>query len=259
MTDPSGPQYPPPPGAGSNALGTWKVGISPIGDIAILSPWSVITSQFGNSPIMDALITSTFSALDFTPEFDALFDNIWNVDTATGFGLDIWGRIVGINRVVSVTSAAPPIPYFGWTQAKQPGWSQGAPWYAGEGQPAPIITNYTLTDQQFRRLIYAKALSNISNGSLQSINRCLFTLFPGRGRCWASLTVINETFFGWWQAGNPGFNQGSPWYSGALPQVQLGLNLNFTFPLQPAEYGMINSGVIPAPPHIPASIVFVSA
>jgi len=259
MTDPSGPQYPKPPGPGSNALGTWNVGVSQIGDIKLLRAFDVITSQFGNSPIMDKLMVSTNEAIDQTLNFDAFFDAVVNVDTASGWGLDIWGRIVGIQRTVSVPSVAPPTPYFGWTQAKQPGWSQGAPWYSGEGAAAPIINSYVLSDSQFRRLIYAKALANISNGSIQSINKCLFTLFQGRGRCWVSLLASTQTYFGWTQAQAPGFNQGSPFYSGALPATTLGLQFNFTFPLTATDYGMMLSGVMPVPPHIPTAIVFVSA
>ncbi|MQS00264.1 DUF2612 domain-containing protein, partial [Gluconobacter aidae] len=56
------------------------------------------------------------------------------------------------------------------------GWNQ-APWYSGSS----ATTNYRLSDSAYRQLIYAKALSNISDGSILSINAVLMTLFGAQG------------------------------------------------------------------------------
>ena len=95
----SGPAYPRINLPGSNAIGSFIIGVSPIGDIPPFDPWSSIISQYSNSPILDALITSFNAAMDFTANFDAFYDNMLNVQTAVGYGLDCWGRICGVNRV----------------------------------------------------------------------------------------------------------------------------------------------------------------
>jgi len=115
----TGPPYPLPPVAGSNAIGTFPIGVGSFGDIPLLSPWSTIIGQYGNSPIIDGLITSMSSALDQTALWDAFYDAIWNPSTAFGYGLDIWGRIVGVSRMIKIPEG---IAFFGWTQAGDPGW-----------------------------------------------------------------------------------------------------------------------------------------
>ena len=43
-----------------------------------------------------------------------------------------------------------------------------------------------MPDADYRTLIYAKALSNICDGSIPSANRILRLLFPGRGNCYVT-------------------------------------------------------------------------
>jgi hypothetical protein len=174
----SGAPYPPGPVTGSNAIGLFGIGVSPIGSIPSFNPWDTIISQYANSlPITD-LIEGWFQALDQTANFDLFYDNIFNVATAQGIGLDIWGRIVGVNRVIQVATGS----YMGFEEASGTGITPfgQAPWYSGQG----TTTNYALSDDAFRTLIYAKALSNITDGSIPSLNNILLTLLPGRGRCY---------------------------------------------------------------------------
>ena len=51
--------------------------------------------------------------------------------------------------------------------------------YNGSG----ISNNYSLADESFRTLIFAKALANICDGSISSINQLMLNLFLGRGAC----------------------------------------------------------------------------
>lgn len=130
-----------------------------------------VISQYANSPILLQLIYNFDQCVDQSANMQAFYDLIWNVDTAQGYGLDVWGRIVGVNRVLKVEIG----DYFGMTG---PGGASGepynqAPFYAG----AQLTENYALTDQAFRTLIFAKALSNISDGSVKSINQILINLF----------------------------------------------------------------------------------
>lgn len=176
----SGPPYPPPPAVNSNAIGSFVIGVSPIGTISAFDVWTTVISQYANSNIITTLITDFAQYIDQTVDFDAFFDMVWNVDTAQGWGLDVWGRIVGVTRIVALAAGN----YFGY---EGPGGASGdpfnvSPFYSGQ----PLTNNFALTDQAFRLLILAKALSNISDGSIKSINQILLNLFPGRGNAYVT-------------------------------------------------------------------------
>src|SRR5579871_5512746 len=98
----TGPAYPPAPGPGSNAIGSFEIGVSPVGTIPAFDYLQTIISQYANSPILTQLIANFDQYIDPTKNLDAFFDLIWNVDTAQGYGLDVWGRIVGVTRVLQV-------------------------------------------------------------------------------------------------------------------------------------------------------------
>jgi hypothetical protein len=57
MTD-TGPPYPRPVPGSANGIGTFQIGISPIGVMPAFDAWTTVISQYANSPILDAMITS---------------------------------------------------------------------------------------------------------------------------------------------------------------------------------------------------------
>jgi len=57
-----------------------------------------IASQYANSPRLMLIIQELHNAIDPTKNIQDFYRLIWNLETAQGAGLDIWGRIVGINR-----------------------------------------------------------------------------------------------------------------------------------------------------------------
>ena len=134
-----------------------------------------ILSQYANSSALCTILDAWRQALDPASTIDRWYRLVWNVQTAQGYGLDVWGRIVGVSRVLTITPGA----YLGWREASdltEEGCNQ-APWYGGSDASG----NFRLTDEGFRQLIYAKALANISDGSIVSINKILATLFSGQG------------------------------------------------------------------------------
>jgi hypothetical protein len=133
-----------------------------------------IISQYGNSPVLNQLIQNMNAYLDPTADLDAFYDNIWDIETAVGYGLDVWGAIVGEGRQLLV----PNTEYFGFSQASLQPFGQ-EPFYSG-----PTTGTYLLSDTAYRLLILVKALSNISDASVPSYNRLLQNLFAGRGRCY---------------------------------------------------------------------------
>lgn len=209
------------PRYGDNAIGKFIIGVSPIGSIPFFDYWQTVISQYANSPVLIKLIDNFFQYIDQTANIDAFFDLIFNVDTAQGYGLDVWGRIVGVTRTLQVSA----VTYFGFSEQgiTVAGFNQ-APFYSG----STLTNNFQLTDDAFRILIFAKALSNISNGSIPSINQILLNLFPNRGNCYVT------------------------------DNQDMTLTYTFNFVLTAVEVAILTeSGVLPKPVGVAASIAHI--
>jgi len=233
----SGPPYPPAPQSPFQpTIGTFVVGTSQVGDVIPFSYWSTIISQYANSRVLTSLIGNFDQYIDQTLNMEMLYDNIWNVTTAQGYGLDVWGRIVGVQRVIQVQSATQTIvaKFFGFNEQTPATVEDFGPggvgcFYAGVGASNTVgmTFSFTMSDQSFRALIIAKAMSNISNGSIPSINAILRSLFPGRGNCYVT-DGLNMT-----------------------------MTYTFRFLLSRVEYAIITtSGVLPKPTGVTATVVF---
>lgn len=161
---------------GDNAIGKFIIGVSPIGDIPpSFDIWKTMLAQYANSPILTRLIENMDAYLDQTLNFQSFFDLVMNVDTAQGYGLDVWGRIVNVSRTLSVTADD---AWLGFEEAGIPAQPfNQAPFFQGQ----QINNTFVLTDTAFRTLIFAKALANICDGSIPAINQILLNLFPSRG------------------------------------------------------------------------------
>jgi Protein of unknown function (DUF2612) len=174
----SAPYPHPNPVPGSNAIGSFTIGVSPIGDIPAFDYWVTVIAQYANSPILTQLISNFFQYIDPTTNLANFFDLIWNVSTAQGYGLDVWGRIVGVTRTLNLPTSGRYLGFEEQSITVDP--FNQSPFYSG----AALTTTFQLSDAAFQTLIFAKALSNISNGTIQSINQILLNLFPGRGNCY---------------------------------------------------------------------------
>ncbi len=136
-----------------------------------------IISQYGNSPILQGLLNDWNANLDPSESIQDFLDNIWDVSTAVGYGLDVWGKIVGVSRNLQIPTGT----YFGFqdgTSDYQP-FGQ-APFYTGTPQTGTVA----LSDTAYRQLILLKAMANISNSSVQSYNQLLQAMFGSQGRCY---------------------------------------------------------------------------
>lgn len=137
-----------------------------------------IISQYGTSATITALVHNMNEYIDPRADFDAFFDYVWNVETAQGFGLDIWGRIVDVKRELTIL---PPIDYFGFEEGSGEPFGQG-PFY---GHEVDTMT-YKLSDDAYRKLILVKALANISATNARTFNQLLQNMYAGRGRCYVN-------------------------------------------------------------------------
>lgn len=142
-----------------------------------------VISQYGNSATISRLIQNMNVYLDPRSDFDAFYDFVWNVDTAKGFGLDIWGRIVNVSRELRIEDDG---QYFGFIEASPGSFPFDDQPFYDETQSA--TSTHSLSNDAYRKLILVKALSNISNTTAPAMNRLLQNLFEGRGRCY-----VNDT------------------------------------------------------------------
>ncbi len=181
-----------------------------------------LISQYATSPRITGLVEAFNEWIDPSANLEAFYDDVWNIATAFGYGLDVWGRIVGIGRVLTVAASE----YLGETGdvgASGDSFNVGI-FYSGQ----PTTSNFTLTDEAYRRTILAKAAANITNGSIPAINAILLNiLFPGRGNCY----VIDNR--------------------------DMTMVYKFDFKLLPYEVSIVrDSGVLPTPTGVLASVVY---
>ena len=178
--------------ADQNSIGRFRIGIDSIG-IYPFDWHNTLISQYANSPVLQALIQVISDNVDPTRNIDLFFDTLWNLDTAQGYGLDVWGRIVGVNRVLPIV----PSKYLGFEEATDVSADPfgQSPLYNHQA----LTSNYALSDSAFRLLILAKAASNITDCSVKSINAILRMLFPAEGVCYVTDNQdMTMTYtFGW--------------------------------------------------------------
>lgn len=215
----SGPPVPRPTSA---PIGQFVIGVSAIGGVPQFDVWDTIVDEYANSDILTQLLTDFFQYVNQSANVDAFFDLVMNVDTAVGYGLDVWGRIVGVSRTLTISTTT----FFGFEQQSPtvddfgPGGQSS--FFAG----SPATQNFTLSDAAFRVLIFAKALANISDGSIPSINQLLLNLFPNRGNCYVT------------DGGD------------------MTMTYTFLFALTPVEAAIVaTSGILPKPTGVSATVV----
>lgn len=182
-----------------------------------------IISQYGQSPTIRQLIDDMNEYIDPTVDMAAFYNLVWNVDTAVGFGLDIWGRIVGVGRLLRITANDPILGFD--NPSTPPDWQT-----FGHGRFSDGIESggesYELPDDAYRVLILTKALSNIVATTPRSLNQLLRNLFPGRGR------VYVRDLGG------------------------MAMQFVFNFSLTPVEYAIVaQSGALPHPAGVFYSVV----
>lgn len=170
-----------------------------------------IISQYSNSETLVKLIHNMDEYIDPRSDIDQFYNFVWNVDTAQGFGLDTWGRIVDIGRELHI----PEVEWFGYSEALPGSFPfEEKPFFNGGG-----ATNvYRLEDDAYRKLILTKAMANIISTNAPSMNQLLQNLFSDRGRCY-----VNDM-------GN------------------MAMRYTFEFDLTPVEYAIVTqSGALPRP------------
>lgn len=142
---------------------------------------TVLTQYSASQRLLNIISTfdQAISLDDFTDEFIA---EVWDLTTCGSFGLDMWGKIVGIGRYITAPIDSDS---FGFSEADDgstgyPSPFNDSPFYAGVQE----TTNVRLGNDAYRTLIFCKAFSNISIATIPDINRFLRMLFANRGRAY---------------------------------------------------------------------------
>ncbi|MGJ0579059.1 DUF2612 domain-containing protein [Xenorhabdus bovienii] len=185
-----------------------------------------ILAQYAASPKLNSIINSFNSAVSPDEFIDNFYNLIWNIETAETYGLDVWGRIVGVNRLLTVRD---DFQYLGFSEARHsvqersdPRPFNQAPFYGGGASTKTV----ELTDAMYRKLIMMKAMSNITDCTIPNINRMLVYMFGDSGRAYVK-------------------NDGG-----------LRMSYVFEFELSTAELGIVQSSdALPYPAGVSVSII----
>lgn len=134
-----------------------------------------ILSQYVNSPRIVALIRKMNAGIDPAHTIETFYRKVFDVATAEGWGLDCWGKIVGIGRVMTLHGDEGTFGFVG---------SELQPFNQGTFYGPRLTSTYTLADNAYRELIMLKAASNITDCSLPSLNRLMAKLYADRGKAY---------------------------------------------------------------------------
>lgn len=147
-------------------------------DFTSFDTWDIaetVQSQYTTSKRMRAVIDAFWQAINPKSDIDLLYRKLVNPRTAEGYGLDVWGRIVAIGR--SYLAVDDGTPYFGFdppegVKNERLNTFGNAPFYK------QIYGKVRLADPMFRTYVFLKALINIGDSSLASLNQAVKLLFP---------------------------------------------------------------------------------
>jgi hypothetical protein len=145
-----------------------------------------VISQYANSPALTAIIASMNQAIDPATNLQQFYSYVWDIDTAQGFGLDNWGLILGVSRYVQLPNVG---AYVGFSGTAWTAWGVGA-WYSG----GAVSSAYAMTDVQYRQVLLAKALANITRCSIQGLNAVAQALFGVGAMCVVDLGNMNMAY-----------------------------------------------------------------
>ena len=126
-------------------------------------------SQYANSPKFVKLVEGMREQFNNTKTIEDWFNIVYNLKTATGYGLDVWGLILNQSRLLSyVENGVTKTVYL-----------KGAQTVGGESYTDEQIEDY------YRMLLFFKAFSYTTNSTLKSFNDLLRFYFPADKRVYA--------------------------------------------------------------------------
>lgn len=123
-------------------------------------------SQYANSPKFVELVKGLTGMFNNAKLIKDWFDIVYNLKTAKGFGLDIWGKILNQDRNFKYINEN--------TGVETDYYLKGAMTIDGTSFTADQI------EETYRTILFMKALSCITNATEKSLNELLQFYFNGR-------------------------------------------------------------------------------
>lgn len=196
-----------------------------------------IQSQYSDSPVIISLIENTYEVITPQKDFDIFYKNVFDVRTASGWGLDVWGRLVACNR--EIVTGEFQNDYVGFESANNvlnPDLEtfDNAPFYS------PVVSQtFYLEDNAYRLLVMCKAMTNISTGTLPEINSILKKVLPNHNVAVVKvdtmhLRILIHDYISDWQ--ETAFLR--------LPLIPAGVDYD-VYQLDPKTFGFDGSGLEP--------------
>ncbi|MFV7280513.1 DUF2612 domain-containing protein [Citrobacter cronae] len=141
-----------------------------------------ILTQYSASKKLLSIIDTFNQAVSLDDFTDLFIKKVWDLTTCESFGLDMWGKIVGVDRYIIAPIESTS---FGFGEADDsdpdyPTTFNDAPFFGGVQE----TTNVRLGDDAYRTLIFCKAFTNISIATIPDVNKFLKILFYQRGRAY---------------------------------------------------------------------------
>lgn len=126
-------------------------------------------SQYANSPKYVALYNGLTELFNNAKTIEDWYNVVFNIKTASGFGLDVWGNILNQGRLFLYEdlNGNPASIYL-----------QGAQTVDGVAYTAQQ------TEELYRTVLFLTAMGYITNASLRSMNDMLLYYFADKGRCY---------------------------------------------------------------------------
>ena len=114
-----------------------------------------IYHQYANSTKMVKFIDKSAVVLGASGDLSNFYQTVFNIDTAVGFGLDIWGSILNIPRSLLITLNN-------------------------------VDQQYTMSDDEYRLILKLACAKNISDATCASIYQSLSLIFSNYGNIYVS-------------------------------------------------------------------------
>lgn len=128
-------------------------------------------SQYANSPKYVSLAEGLARVIDNSSVLNNWYNIFFNIKTAKGVGLDIWGKILNKDRKFVYN---------------------GDELYLGGEQTIDGI-HFSAEDMDnlYRKILMMTAMGNVGNFSISQINNAVLAVFADEGRCYC-LEVMDE-------------------------------------------------------------------
>lgn len=125
-------------------------------------------SQYANSPKFVSLVNGLTGIFSNAQTLQDWFNVVYNLKTAQGFGLDVWGSILDQGRLFYYTDS-------------DSGTIESV-YLKGSQTVDGILYSEDQIEEIYRQVLFLKAMANITNATLASLNQMLQFYYQGRGR-----------------------------------------------------------------------------